>query len=134
VGLLALSCLFVCLVLVCVAVLCGVVCLGCVFVFCSLFFKRLLVVNNALVMYFMKISSVLFSIFCAVSSSHFVLSCSVLCCSLCSVSLMLCLWWSVIMSNRAREASLRVVDRKAVVHDKVYVYVGVVNYVNPRIL
>jgi hypothetical protein len=44
-------------------------------VFCSLF-KRLvvlLVVNNALVVYFMKISSVLFSILCAVSLSHFVL-------------------------------------------------------------
>ena len=43
--------------------------------FCSLF-KRLvvlLVVNNALVVYFMKISSVLFSILCAVSLSHFVL-------------------------------------------------------------
>ncbi len=85
-------------------------CLDCVPVFCSLS-KRLVVLLVAisdLVVYFMKSVSVLFSNLCVVFSSHFFLSCSVLCCSLCCVSWMLCLWWSIVMSSRTREASVRV--------------------------
>ena len=63
---------------------------------------------------YLRKSESVFSIICsAVSSLHFNFSCCILCCSLYFVSSMHCLWWSIVISSRVQEPSVRVFSQQS---------------------